>query len=100
MKKLLLDGLGMTDGTAEGGVISKEIKRIFQRVRENIPLEEFLSFKLLGLTICHDLSWESHISNLASKASRRLGILRRAKSFHGTPEPLTTYKAFLHSLME
>ena len=26
----------MTDGTAEGGVISKEIKRIFQRVREII----------------------------------------------------------------
>ena len=24
----------MTDGTAEGGVISKEINRIFQRVRE------------------------------------------------------------------
>ena len=26
----------MTDGTAEGGVISKEIKRIFQTVREII----------------------------------------------------------------
>ena len=26
----------MTDGRAEGGVISKEIKRIFQRVREII----------------------------------------------------------------
>ncbi len=26
----------------------------------NNPLEEVLSFKLLGLTICHDLSWESH----------------------------------------
>ncbi len=26
----------MTDGAAEGGVISKEIKRIFQRVREII----------------------------------------------------------------
>ena len=26
----------MTDGTAEGGVISKEIKRIFQRVGEII----------------------------------------------------------------
>ena len=26
----------MTHGTAEGGVISKEIKRIFQRVREII----------------------------------------------------------------
>ena len=56
--------------------------------------------KLLGLTICHDLSWESHISNLASKASRRLGILRSAKSFLSPPELLTTYKAFVHSLME
>ena len=65
----------------------------------NNPLEEVLSFKLLGLTICHDLSWESHISNLASKASRRLGILRCAKSFFGPPELLTTYKAFVHSLM-
>ena len=59
-----------------------------------------LSFKLLGLTICHDLSWETHISNLASKASRRLGILPRAKSFLGPPELLTMYKAFVRSLME
>ena len=66
----------------------------------NNPLEEVLSFKLLGLTICHDLSWESHISNLASKASHRLGILHCAKSFLGPPELLTTYKAFVHSLME
>ena len=66
----------------------------------NNPLEEVLSFKLLGLTICHDLSWQSHISKLASKASRQLGILRRAKSFLGTPELLTTYKAFIRSLME
>ena len=65
----------------------------------NNPLEEVLSFKLLGLTICHGLSWESHISNLASKASRRLGILHRAKSFLGPPELLTTCKAFVVSLM-
>ena len=38
--------------------------------------------------------------NMASKASRRLGILHRAKSFLGPPELLTTYKAFVHSLME
>ena len=54
-----------------------------------VPLEEVLSFKLLGLTICHDLSWESHISKLASKASYRLGNLHHAKSFLGTPELLT-----------
>ena len=37
---------------------------------------------------------------LTSKASRRLGILHRAKSFLGPPELLTTYKPFVHSLME
>ena len=66
----------------------------------NNPLEEVFSFKLLGLTICHDLSWESHISKLASKASHRLGILHRAKSFLDTLELLTTFKASVHSLME
>ena len=66
----------------------------------NNPLEEVLSFMLLDLTICHDLSDESHISNLAYKASHRLGILRRAKSFLGPPELLITYKAFFRSLME
>ena len=66
----------------------------------NNPLDEVLSFKLLDLTICHDLSWESHISNLASKAIHRLGILRYAMSFLGTPELLTMYKAFIRSLME
>ena len=65
----------------------------------NNPLEEVLSFKLLALTICNDLSWESHISNLASKVSRRLGILRRAKTFLGTPELPTTYKTFVRNLM-
>ena len=66
----------------------------------NNPLEEVLSFKLLGLTICHDLSWEGHISKLASKASHQLGILSRAKSFLGPPELLTTNKALVHSLIE
>ena len=66
----------------------------------NNLLEEVLSFKLLGFTICHDLSWESHISKLVSKESHRLGILRHAKSFLGPPELLTTYKAFLHGLVE
>ena len=48
----------------------------------NNPQEEVLSFKLLGLTICHELSWESHISKLASKASRRLGIMQNPSVTH------------------
>ena len=64
------------------------------------PLEEVQSFKLLGLTISHNLSWVNHTSKLASKASRRLGILIRTKSFLKTPKLLSTNKDFIGSLME
>ena len=66
----------------------------------NNPLKEVQSFKLLGLTLSHDLSWANHISKLASKASRRLGTLRHAKAFLCTPELLSTNNAFIRSLME
>ena len=62
----------------------------------NNPLEEVLSFKLLGLTICQDLSWESHISKLASKASHHppsckvlpwhTGAPNHIQSFHQQPD--------------
>ena len=64
------------------------------------PLEAVQSFKLLGLSISHSLSWANHISKLASKISCRLGILRRTKSLFDTPELLSTYTAFIRSLME
>ena len=66
----------------------------------NNPLEDVQSFKLLVLTLSHDLSWTSHISKFASKARPQLGILRHTKSFLGTTELLSTYKAFICSLME
>ena len=64
----------------------------------NIPLEEVQSFKLLGLSISHDLSWANHISKLASKDSRQLSILHHTKSFFGTPELIFIDKAFICSL--
>jgi len=66
----------------------------------NNPLEEVLSFKLMGLTICNDLSCKIHISKLPSKASRRLDIFHCAKSFLGPPELLITCKPFGCSKME
>ena len=64
----------------------------------NNPLEEVQSFKLLSLTISHDHSWANHISKLTFKAGHQLGILCHTKSFLGTPELRTTFKAFIHSL--
>ena len=35
------------------------------------------SIKYLGVTITHDLSWNTHISNMCTKANRTLGFLGR-----------------------
>ena len=66
----------------------------------NNPLEEVQSFKLLGLTLSPDLSWENHISKLASKASHQLSILHSVNSFLGASELLFTDRTLIRSLME
>ena len=40
-------------------------------------LENVDSIKYLGVTITHDLRWNTHISNRCTKASRTLSFLRR-----------------------
>ena len=40
-------------------------------------LENVDSIKYLGVTITHDLRWNTHISNMCTKANRTLGFLRR-----------------------
>ncbi len=53
------------------------------------------------LTIFHRDRYGRYLSNLNfPKASHRLGVLRRAKSFLGTTDLLTTYKTFIRSLMD
>ena len=44
---------------------------------EGTVLENVDSIKYLGVTITHDLRWNTHISNMCTKANRTLGFLRR-----------------------
>ena len=44
---------------------------------EGTDLENVESIKYLGVTITSDLRWNSHISNVCTKANRTLGFLRR-----------------------
>ena len=43
---------------------------------EGTVLENVDSIKYLGVTITHDLRWNTHISNMCTKANRTLGFLR------------------------
>ena len=44
---------------------------------EGTVLENVGSIKYLGVTITHDLRWNTHISNMCTKTNRILGFLRR-----------------------
>ena len=56
----------------------KRIKKIHASYTlEGTDLENVESIKYLGVTISNDLRWNTHVSNVCTKANRTLGFLRR-----------------------
>ena len=56
--------------------------------------------KVVGLTMCHNLSWGTHISNVYRNANRSLALLRRARAVLHAKALATIYKAFIRSQLE
>ena len=50
----------------------------------NETIEQKESIKFLGVIIDESLSWKEHINVIASKISRTIGVISRAKFFHFT----------------
>ena len=44
---------------------------------DGTDFENVESIKYLGVTITNDLRWNTHVSNVCTKANRKLGFLRR-----------------------
>ena len=64
-------------------------------------IEHVSCAKLLGCHIMSNLSWEDHIANLVSKASRRLHLLRELKrAVLSTKDLLTCYFSIVRSTSE
>ena len=58
------------------------------------------SIKYLGVTITHDLRWNTHISNMYTKANRTLGFLRR--NLYQCPRDVkeAAYKGLVRLILE
>ena len=56
--------------------------------------------KYLGVTLCHDLSWTSHVDVISTKANQKLGFIKR--NLKGSPQELKrlAYIAMVRSSME
>jgi len=63
-------------------------------------LSNVTSIKLLGITFTSDLNWNTHIQSIAKRASRILGMLRRAQWLLPKSGKVVAYKAFVRPLME
>ena len=67
---------------------------------EGTVLENVDSIKYLGVTITHDLRWNTHISNMYTKAHRTLGFLRR--NLYRCPQDVkeVAYRGLVHHILE
>ena len=67
---------------------------------EGTDLENVESIKYLGVTITSDLRWNTHVSNVCTKANRPLGFLRR--NLYSCPPggKRAAYKRLVHPVLD
>ena len=67
---------------------------------EGAVLENVDNIKYLGVTITNDLRWNTHISNICTKANRTLGFLRR--TLFSCPQNVkeAAYKGMVRPILE
>ena len=58
------------------------------------------SIKYLGVTITHDLRWNTHISNICTKANRTLGFLRQNLCQYPQDVKEAAYRGFVSPILE
>ena len=67
---------------------------------EGTNLENVESIKYLGVTITSDLRWNTHVSNVCTKAKRTLGFLRR--NLYSCPQEVkeAAYKGLVRQVLD
>ena len=79
----------------------KRIKKIDASYSlEGTNLENVESIKYLGVTITSDLRWNTHVSNVCTKANRTLGFLRR--NLYSCPQEVkeAAYKGLVRPVLD
>ena len=67
---------------------------------EGTDIESGESIKYLGVTITSDLRWNTHASNVCTKAKRTFGFLRR--NLYSCPQTVkeAAYKGLVHPVLD
>ena len=82
-------------------ITRKRIKKINASYNlEGTVLDNIENIKYLGVTITNDLKWNTHVSNMCTKANRTLGFLRRNLSACPLYVKESAYKGLVHPVLE
>ena len=63
---------------------------------DGIKIEEVRKTKFLGVVIDNKLSWKDHVTHVASKVSRGLGMIIKARNYLNTKGLITLYYTFVY----
>ena len=82
-------------------ITRKRIKKINDSYSlEETVLENVEKIKYLGVTITNDLKWNTHVSNICTKANRTLGFLRRNLAACPLDVKESAYKGLVRPILE
>ena len=82
-------------------ITRKRVKKIHASYTiKGTVLENVESIKYLGVTITNDLRWNTHISNICTKANRTLGFLRQNLYFCPQVVKEAAYKGLVRPVLE
>ena len=82
-------------------ITRKRIKQINASYSlEGTVLENVEKIKYLGVTITNDLKWNTHVSNICTKANRTLGFLRRNLAACPLDVKESAYKGLVRPILE
>ena len=75
-------------------------RMIYTYTLEGTDLENVESIKYLRVTITSDLRWNTHVSNVCTKANRTLGFLR--KNLYSFPQEVkeAAYKVLMRPVLD
>ena len=67
---------------------------------EGTVLDNVENIKYLGVTITNNLKWNTHVSNICTKANRTRGFLRRNLTACPRDVKESAYKGLVHLILE